>query len=79
MDAQLLLGLLMLAPALSVILLHASGVFTFLSLSLGSVLATYVAGDANTVLNSANNGGGLTTMQWVQLGLLVAPCLWLSL
>ena len=73
MDAQILVGLLVLVPFLAVLLLHASGVFTFLSLCLGSVLATYVAGDANTVLASARSGGGLATMQWVQLGLLVAP------
>lgn len=73
MDAQILVGLVVLVPFLAVLLLHASGVFTFLSLCLGSVLATYVAGDANTVLASARSGGGLATMQWVQLALLIAP------
>lgn len=73
MDAQILVGLLVLVPFLAVLLLHSSGVFTFLSLCLGSVLATYVAGDANTVLASARSGGGLATMQWVQLALLIAP------
>lgn len=73
MDPQILLGLFVLAPFFAVIWFHSSGVFTFLTLCLGSVLATYVAGDANTVLSSARSGAGLATMQWVQLTLLLLP------
>lgn len=45
----------------------------FLSVCLGSVLATYVAGDASSVISGASRSSALATMQWTQLGLLATP------
>jgi len=70
-----ILASLVLAPPVITLLLRSNGVLVFLSVCLGSVLATYVAGDASSVISGASRSGALVTMQWTQLGLLVVPVL----
>ena len=60
-------------PPLATVLLRSNGILVFLSVCMGSVLATYVASDASSVISGASRSSVLTTMQWTQLGLLVAP------
>ena len=49
------------------------GGLVFLSVCLGSVLATYVAGDASTIISGASRSSALATIQWTQIGLLFTP------
>lgn len=72
MNVDILLGAFVLVP-LATFLLRSNGALVFLSVCLGSVLAIYVAGDASSVISGASRSSALATMQWVQLGLLVAP------
>ncbi len=72
MELAILAGFVLLPP-LATLLLRSNGVLVFLSVCLGSVLATYVAGDASSVISGASRSSVLATMQWTQLGLLVVP------
>lgn len=60
-------------PVLAAVVLRSSGTLMFLSVCLGSVLATHVAGDASSIISSATPDDGASAMQWAQLGLLVLP------
>ncbi|MGB4800086.1 MAG: hypothetical protein WBP03_01040 [Candidatus Saccharimonadales bacterium] len=73
MNGMILPAIVVLVPALAVAVLRSSGAMVFLSVCLGSVLATFVAGDASSILSSATPDSGATAMQWAQLGLLVIP------
>lgn len=73
MDGMILPAAFVLIPVLVVVLLRSSGTLLFLSVCLGSVLATYVAGDASSIISSATPDTGETAMQWAQLGLLAIP------
>ncbi len=72
MELATLAGLVAVPPLVTV-LLRSNGMLVFLSVCMGSVLATYVAGDASSVIYGASRSNVLTTMQWTQLGLLVIP------
>lgn len=73
MDGLILPLVFILLPALLVLVLRSSGTLVFLSVCLGSVLATYVAGDASSVISSATPDDGSTALRWAQLGLVLAP------
>ena len=67
------LAALALLPVLAIVLLRANGAVAFMSLCMGSVLATYVASDVSDILTSFAAKGTLSANQWVQLGLLIVP------
>lgn len=73
MDALIVLGCLVLIPAVATLLLRSNGMLVFLSVGLGSLLATYVSGDASEVIAGASRSGALATMQWTQIALLTLP------
>ncbi len=68
-----ILGVIIAVPTLTVLLLRANGGIIFLSVCLGSILATYVAGDTTSVVTAAGKGSGLAALQWVELSLLFLP------
>ncbi|PID31096.1 hypothetical protein CSA80_03105 [Candidatus Saccharibacteria bacterium] len=72
MELVLLAGLVF-VPPVATLFLRSNGVLVFLGVCLGSVLAMYVAGDASSVISSANRTSPLATMQWTQLTLLIVP------
>lgn len=72
MELAILAGLVVLPPVVT-LLFRSNGVLVFLSVCMGSVLATYIASDASNVISGASRPSVLTTMQWTQLGLLIAP------
>jgi hypothetical protein len=67
------LACLVLVPFVAVVALRAHGSIVFLSLCLGSVLATLVAPDVADVITAASRGDIHTTLQWTQTGLLTVP------
>lgn len=70
----LLIGCLVLVPVFAIVLLKAQGAIVFLSLCLGSVLASYVATDMTDVLTSMRSGQSpLAVSQMVRIILLIAP------
>ena len=73
MTYLIILGCLVLLPFLFAMALHAHGSIVFLSLCLGSVLATLVAPDVTYVVSAITRGSTLATLQWAQIGLLTAP------
>lgn len=60
-------------PTVATFLLRNDGAMIFAAVCIGSVLATYVAADASSVIAGVGQTGVLTTMQWTQLGLLAVP------
>ncbi len=73
MDGLIILSCFIVAPALLSFVLRANGAIVFLSVCLGSVLATFVSGDASSIISGASRSGALATMQWTQITLLIAP------
>lgn len=72
---QAVLISLVILPFLLITILKANGAVAFLSVCLGSVLATIVAPDATDVITAVTRGSELTTLQWVQVALLAVPLL----
>jgi hypothetical protein len=72
-NADILLAVFVLTPFAISFLLRSSGALVFMSVCLGSILATYAASDASSVISGASRSGVLATMQWVQLALLAVP------
>lgn len=72
---QAVLISLVILPFLLITILKANGAVAFLSVCLGSVLATIVAPDATDVITAVTRGSELTTLQWVQVALLTVPLL----
>ncbi|QQS20092.1 hypothetical protein IPL85_01390 [Candidatus Saccharibacteria bacterium] len=68
-----ILACLVVLPPLATVLLRSNGMLVFLSICMGSMLATYVAGDVTSVIAGASKSNALVTMQWTQLGLLMLP------
>lgn len=64
---------LILLPLVLVLVLRAHGAIAFMSLCLGSVLATYAAPDMTDFLTQFAGSSQLLTEQWVQIGLLMLP------
>lgn len=73
MAPLIILAAIALVPFVVTFLFRADGALVFLSVALGTVLATYVAGDTADVLTAANSGSTLAAMQWVQIVLLILP------
>ena len=73
MAPLIILAAIALVPFVVTFLFRADGAIVFLSVALGTVLATYVAGDTADVLTAASSGNNLAAMQWVQIALLVLP------
>ncbi|HSX30918.1 MAG TPA: hypothetical protein VLE99_03310 [Candidatus Saccharimonadales bacterium] len=74
MTYLVVLATLALLPLLAVVLLRVNGAIAFMSLCLGNVLVAYTSSDVDGVFTSFSaSSHTLTTNQWVQLGLLVAP------
>jgi membrane protease YdiL (CAAX protease family) len=66
---------MVLVPFLAITALRVNGAIAFMSLCVGSVLISYTSPDVTSVVSSFNPAHTLSTNQWVQLGLLVAPFL----
>ena len=75
MTFTLILIAVALLPALLVLLFRAHGAIAFMSLCLGSVLATYVAGDVTDFMTGIMSLDALGSGEWVKLALLVLPLL----
>ncbi len=75
MTYLIVLACLVLVPFLLIMALRSHGSIVFLSLCLGSVLATLVAPDMTDVVSAMTRGNTLVTLQWSQIGLLTAPFL----
>ncbi|MCA9327148.1 hypothetical protein KDA14_01335, partial [Candidatus Saccharibacteria bacterium] len=73
MAPLIILAAIALVPFVVTFLFRADGAIVFLSVALGTVLATYVAGDTADVLTAASSGNDLAAMQWLQTALLVLP------
>lgn len=73
MGYQIALACLLILPFLAIVVLRANGAVAFLSVCLGSMLASLVAPDAADVITALTRGSELTTLQWVQVGLLLVP------
>lgn len=77
MTPELTLGAIVLVPVLFLILLRVNATLVFLSLCLGSVLVTYVVGDANSLvdwLSTSNATPKINTSQDnIKLVLLLLP------
>lgn len=70
---QVALICLVLVPFFALIVLKANGAVAFLSVCLGSVLATLVAPDVADVITAVTRGSELMTMQWARVALLALP------
>ena len=66
---------LILLPLVLMLVLRAHGAIAFMSLCLGSVLVTYAAPDMTDFLTQFGGFSSLLTEQWIKLGLLVLPLL----
>ncbi len=75
MTYLIVLACLVLVPFVLIMALRSHGSIVFLSLCLGSVLATLVAPDMTDVVSAMTRGNALVTLQWSQIGLLTAPFL----
>ena len=75
MTYLIVLACLVLVPFVLIMALRSHGSIVFLSLCLGSVLATLVAPDMTDVVSAMTRGNTLVTLQWSQIGLLTAPFL----
>ena len=76
MTYLIVLAVLALLPVAAIVWLRVNGAIAFMSLCLGSVLVTYTSGDTTDLITSFSaKNNNLTTNQWVQLALLVAPFL----
>jgi hypothetical protein len=75
MTQLVILLAIVLVPVLIITVLRANGAIAFMSLCVGSVLATYTSTDAATIVSSFSAGVSEATTKWVQLALLVAPFL----
>jgi hypothetical protein len=68
-----LLLAIVLVPVLLIAVLRANGAIAFMSLCVGSVLATYTSSDVAATVSSFSAGVSQTTTQWTRLGLLLVP------
>lgn len=75
MTYLIILAALTLVPVLAIVFLRVNGAIAFMSLCLGSVLVSYTSPDVTAVFSSVSPQHTLSTNQWVQLALLVAPFL----
>ncbi len=75
MTYLIVLACLVLVPFVLIMILRSHGSIAFLSLCLGSVLATLVAPDMTAVVSAMTRGNALVTLQWSQIGLLTTPFL----
>jgi hypothetical protein len=73
MTYLIVLAALALLPVLAIMLLRVNGAVAFMSLALGSVLATYASSDINAIVGSFSAHDVAGKYQWVSLGLLVIP------
>lgn len=73
MTYLIVLACLVLVPFVVIMALRSHGSIVFLSLCLGSVLATLVAPDVTNVVSAITRGNTVVTLQWSQIGLLAAP------
>ncbi len=73
MTYLIVLACLVLVPFVLIMGLRSHGSIVFLSICLGSVLATLVAPDVTDVVSAVTRGNTLVTLQWTQVGLLTAP------
>lgn len=72
MELALLAGLVLAIPLVALVL-RSNGILVFLSVCMGSILATYAAGDMSSVIADASRMSELATLQWTQLFLLGIP------
>lgn len=73
MTQLVILLAIVLVPVLIITVLKANGAIAFMSLCVGSVLATYTSIDAATIVSSFSAGVSESTTKWVQLALLAVP------
>jgi hypothetical protein len=75
MTHLVMLAALAVVPLLAILLLRVNGAIAFMSLCLGSVLVTYTSSDVTDVLGGFSASKNLSTNQWAQVVLLIAPFL----
>jgi hypothetical protein len=73
MTNLLILGALLLVPALLLVVLKANGGVAFLSLCLGNMLVTALGSDVSDLLASFSPGNTLLIDQWTKVVLLLVP------